>query len=129
MNVPANLRYTKSHEWIRLEGSVAYIGITDYAQDTLGDLVYIELPDKDRRVVEGEELTTIESVKAAEPIYSPLEGTIVEVNQQLDDSPELINAEPYEAFIFAVELTDPSSVGTLLSSDEYIAFVENETES
>ena len=129
MNYPEDLKYTKSHEWVRVDGKEAYIGITDYAQDTLGDLVYIELPETGSTVAADEELTTIESVKAAEPIYSPLEGKVVKVNGDLEDSPELINSDPYGAFIFVLELADPSVVEELMSAAEYAAFVESEKDS
>ncbi len=126
MNVPENLKYTKSHEWIRLDGSTAYVGITDYAQETLGDIVYIELPETGAAVSADEELTTIESVKAAEPIHSPLAGTVTEVNEELNDSPELINSQPYEAFIFALELEDTKAYEELMSPEEYTEFAEKE---
>ena len=108
MNVPEDLKYTESHEWIRLDGSKAFVGITDYAQESLGDIVYIELPATGSSVAADEELTTIESVKAAEPIYSPLPGIITEVNEELNDKPELLNSQPYEAYIFVLELEDPA---------------------
>ena len=95
------------------------MGITDYAQDSLGDIVYIELPDTGATVGADEEITTIESVKAAEPIYSPLAGKIAQVNEELEDSPELINSKPYEAYLFAVDLDDPSSYEELMSAADY----------
>ena len=129
MNVPENLKYTESHEWIRLEGGRAFVGITDYAQESLGDIVYIELPEVGATVAADEEITTIESVKAAEPIYSPLAGKIAQVNEDLDDSPELINSKPYEAYLFAVDLDDPTSYETLLSAADYTRFVESQEDS
>lgn len=129
MNTPDDLKYTESHEWVRIEGTKAYVGITDYAQDSLGDIVYIELPEVDKKVDKEEELTTIESVKAAEPIYSPLSGTVVEINEDLNDTPELINQKPYEAFLFAVEFSDSSEVDKLLSSAAYEEFVSKEESS
>ena len=126
MNLPENLKYTESHEWVRLEGKRAFVGITDYAQETLGDIVYIDLPEIGTEVDADEEITTIESVKAAEPIYSPLAGTIAMVNEDLNDSPESINSKPYEAYLFAVDLVDSDSYGSLMSSDEYARFVESE---
>ena len=126
MNVPENLKYTKSHEWVRLEGDTAFVGITDYAQETLGDIVYIELPEVGAVVAADEELTTIESVKAAEPIYSPLAGAIAQVNDELNDKPELINQKPYDAYIFAVKPEDSSSVEKLMSAQEYEKLVEAE---
>ena len=129
MNVPGDLKYTESHEWVRVEATRAYVGITDYAQDLLGDIVYIELPEVDKKVVKDEELTTIESVKAAEPIHSPLSGTVVEINEDLNETPELINQKPYEAFLFAVEISDTSEIGELLSNEDYEELVVKEESS
>lgn len=129
MNAPEDLKYTESHEWIKIEGSRAIVGITDYAQDSLGDIVYIELPDVDKQVDREEELTTIESVKAAEPIYSPLSGKVVETNHDLNDAPELINQKPYEAFLFIIEFSDTKELDALLSSSDYEAFVAKEESS
>lgn len=126
MNIPEHLKYTKSHEWVRLEGDTAYVGITDYAQHSLGDIVYVELPDVGRKVGSDEELTTIESVKAAEPIYSPLAGSIAAVNEELNDKPEIINEKPYEAFIFAVKMEDKAACDTLMNAKEYGELVEAE---
>ena len=129
MNTPADLAYTESHEWIKVEGKLARVGITDYAQDNLGDIVYIELPEVGKQVAKDEELTTIESVKAAEPIYSPVSGTIVEINEDLNDSPEIINQKPYEAFLFVVELSDETELKGLLSSGAYEEYVQKEESS
>lgn len=129
MNIPENLKYTKSHEWIRLDGNRAFVGITDYAQSSLGDIVYVELPDSGVSVAADEELTTIESVKAAEPIFSPLAGVIASVNEELNDKPELINTQPYDAYIFALDLDDTKAVDALLTAEDYGQFVEAEGES
>lgn len=126
MNTPENLKYAESHEWVRVDGDRAVVGITDHAQDSLGDIVYVELPENGATVAAGDEITTIESVKAAEPIFSPLSGTIVEVNEDLEDSPELINKDPYDAFIFVVEMSDPSEAETLMDASDYVDFVEEE---
>lgn len=126
MNVPDNLKYTRSHEWVRLEGARAFVGITDYAQESLGDIVYIELPEVGAHADADEELTTIESVKAAEPIYNPLAGTVALVNEELNDTPELINTRPYEAFLFALDLDNAESYEGLMSADEYTRFAEAE---
>ena len=126
MNVPENLKYTESHEWIRLEGNRAFVGITDYAQGSLGDIVYIELPEAGVTAAADEELTTIESVKAAEPIYSPLAGAIASVNEELNDKPELINSQPYDAYIFALDLEDTAAYDALMTPEEYAQFVEAE---
>ena len=124
MNIPENLKYTKSHEWVRIEGNTAYVGITDYAQQSLGDIVYIELPEVGTSVQADEELTTIESVKAAEPISSPVTGSVIKVNEELNDKPEIINERPYEAYIFAVELDEAAADEGLMSAEEYTEFVE-----
>ena len=126
MNVPADLKYTESHEWVRVEATRAYVGITDYAQESLGDIVYIELPEVDKNVAKDEELTTIESVKAAEPIHSPLSGKVVEVNEDLNETPEIINQKPYQAFLFALEISDTSEIGRLLSNKDYEELVAKE---
>lgn len=128
MNIPEDLKYTKSHEWIRVEGNRATVGITDYAQDSLGDIVYIELPEVDTEVSADEELTTIESVKAAEPIFAPLAGILVEVNDALTDSPEQINDDPYGTPLFVIELSDPSEVDALLDAGAYRKAVEAESD-
>ena len=126
MSSPKNLRYTKSHEWIRVDGKIAYVGITDYAQDSLGDIVYIELPETGRDVSPDEELTTIESVKAAEPIFAPIAGKLIEVNGDLEASPEKVNTDPYGSFLFALEIANDLDLSTLLSAEEYDSFVAEE---
>lgn len=119
MNFPKDLKYSEEHEWVRMEGKKAYIGITDYAQDSLGDVVYIELPKVGSEIKKGEEVTNIESVKAASAIYTPVSGTIVEVNSELDSAPELINQKPYDAYIFCVEVKDPKELDSLLDAQGY----------
>ncbi len=126
MAAPEELKFLKSHEWVRVEGSTAYVGISDHAQEELGDIVFVELPDEGDEFEKGEEVTNIESVKAASPIYSPVSGKIVKVNEELDDSPELINQKPYETFIFAVEMSDSSELGSLLSYEDYQKSIEEE---
>jgi glycine cleavage system H protein len=95
MNVPQNLLYTKDHEWVRIEGDLAVVGITDFAQGELGDIVFVQLPEKGARIAQGESLGTIEAVKAVADIYSPLSGEVVEANTALGDKPELMNQQPY----------------------------------
>ena len=126
MAAPEELKFLKSHEWVRVEGSTAYVGISDHAQEELGDIVFVELPDEGDEFGKGEEVTNIESVKAASPIYSPVSGKIVKVNEELDDSPELINQKPYETFIFAVEMSDSSELDSLLSYEDYQKSIEEE---
>ena len=126
MKNPENLRYTREHEWVRLDGDTAYIGITDHAQDSLGDIVYVELPETGREIGAGDEASNIESVKAAAPVYSPVSGTVVEINSELDPTPELINQKPYETFIFAVKMTDPGQADALMSRQDYESFLAEE---
>jgi glycine cleavage system H protein len=128
MNVPENLKYTETHEWVRIEGDTAYVGISDHAQEALGDIVFVEIPEPDEDVKKGEEIATIESVKAASAIYAPLSGTIAETNNELEDTPELINQKPYEAFIFSINMSDPAEADELLSADAYLKFLEQSLE-
>lgn len=119
--VPDNLKYTQTHEWVRLEsdGSVT-VGITDHAQQLLGDMVFVELPTIDREAQQGAEIAVVESVKAASDIYSPISGKIVAVNQELNTIPELINQDPYEkGWIFRLIPNDPSEINQLLNSADY----------
>ena len=128
MNVPGNLKYAQTHEWVRVEDGLAYIGITDYAQESLGDIVYVEIPEMDAGIKKGEEAANIESVKAASAIYAPASGRIAKVNEDLDETPELINQKPYEAFIFAIDMSDPSELEDLMDSEAYKKFLEQEEE-
>jgi len=129
MNFPKDLKYSKTHEWVRVENNIAYIGITDYAQSALGDIVYVEIPGVDEEFSKDEEVTTIESVKAASSINTPVSGTIIEVNDELEETPELLNQKPYDTFIFAVDMADPSELEDLMDADAYEEFVEQEKES
>lgn len=120
------LKYSKEHEWVKLEGDRAYIGITDYAQDSLGDIVFVELPEEGEELEAGDVLGAVESVKAASDIYAPISGKVVEVNEELEDAPEMINEEPYEAWIAVLEISDPSELEDLLSAEEYEKLCEEE---
>ncbi len=127
MNYPENLKYTKDHEYVRVEGNKAYVGITFHAQDQLGDVVFVELPEVDSEIKKGEVLATVESVKAVSDVYAPVSGIVVEVNDILTDSPETINNDPYgEGWICAVELSDVSELDDLMSSDDYQKLVEED---
>ena len=124
-NIPADLRYAASHEWTRQEadGTVT-IGITDHAQDLLGDVVFVELPDVGRTVSAGEECAVVESVKAASDIYAPVSGEVVAVNEALSDGPELVNSEPYEgAWFFKIKPSDSSELDKLMDADAYSASI------
>jgi glycine cleavage system H protein len=125
MEFPEELRYSEEHEWVAVEGARARIGITDFAQDSLGDVVYVELPSVGANVMAHASCAEIESTKSVSEIFSPVTGTIVEVNAALDDAPEQVNADPYGAgWIFAVEMADPSEVDALLDVAAYRALVE-----
>ena len=113
------LYYTSSHEWVKIEDGFAYIGISDYAQHSLGEIVFVELPEEDDSVTAGEEFSAIESVKAASDVISPVTGTIVMINDDLEDSPELINEDSYENWIVKVELDDKSELEALMNAEEY----------
>ncbi|MBF8376398.1 glycine cleavage system protein GcvH [Alicyclobacillus mali] len=120
MNIPEGLKYSREHEWVRVEGSRAYIGITDYAQDELGDIVYVELPDKGAEVRAGDTFGTVESVKTVSDLYAPVSGRVVEVNESLADAPEKVNESPYEeAWMIVVEMSDPSELEALLDGEAY----------
>ncbi len=121
-NTPAELKYAASHEWARLEGDVVTVGITDHAQDALGDLVYVELPTVGDQVSAGDEAGVVESVKAASDIYAPVSGEIIAVNESLADTPETVNSEPYEGgWLYKIKASDVSELDKLLSADEYAA--------
>jgi glycine cleavage system H protein len=113
------LYYTNTHEWVRVEDEFAFIGITDYAQESLGEIVFVELPEEEDQVEAGEEFSAIESVKAASDVLSPVTGIIVLINDDLEDSPELINEDPYENWIVKVELEDKTELNKLLNAEEY----------
>lgn len=119
-NVPANLKYTEQHEWLRLEGDVAVVGITDHAQAALGDLVFVELPAKGRQVKAGEAFVVVESVKAASEVYAPVSGEVVEVNDALSSNPALINSAPYEGgWICKIKASDKGELNKLLEAAQY----------
>ncbi len=125
---PDDRKYQKTHEWVRVEDGLAYIGITDYAQESLGDIVFVELPEKGDSLGKGDEITTIESVKAASPIYTPVDGTIQEVNAELEDTPELINQDPYNTFIVIIKMEGSLDESELMDNNAYDEFVEQEKE-
>ena len=119
MNIPQNLKYTQDDEWVRIEGEFAYVGITDYAQEQLGNVVYVDAPEVDDEVSQGEEFGAVESVKAASDLMSPVSGTVVEVNEALADSPELINEDAYANWIIKVQLSDKSELDNLMDAAAY----------
>jgi len=127
MEFPESLKYTKEHEWVRVEGGKAVVGITDHAQDELGDIVFVELPEVGSDVEQNETFGTVESVKAVSDLFSPLSGEVLEVNEALKDEPELINSSPYkDGWMLVVDISDESELDSLLSAKEYEAYIEEE---
>ncbi|PKM21615.1 MAG: glycine cleavage system protein H [Gammaproteobacteria bacterium HGW-Gammaproteobacteria-14] len=127
-NIPAELRYAKSHEWIRLEDDgTAYVGISEHAQEAMGDLVYVELPDVGAKVASSDETGVVESVKAASDIYAPVSGEILEVNETLADSPELVNQDCYgDGWLYRIKIVDKAELDDLMSAEEYAAQLEED---
>lgn len=124
MNAPKDLKYTKSHEWVRIENETATIGISDYAQDELGDITYLELPEVGDSVTATDPLGIIESVKAATDVYAPLDGEVMERNETVVDTPELVNQSPYDSgWMIKISISDPAQVDTLMDSSQYEAHV------
>ena len=120
MTFPENIKYTKEHEWVRAEGEICVVGITDYAQGELGDIVFVELPAKGRQVKQGETFGTIEAVKAVSDLYAPLSGEVVEVNSQLDKDSELVNKEPYTSgWMIKIKMSNKSELLALLDVQKY----------
>jgi glycine cleavage system H protein len=127
MSFPSELKYSKDHEWVRVDGSKAVIGITAHAAEALGDVVFVELPEVDDSVAANDAFGSVESVKAVSDIFSPVSGKIVAINEALLDSPELVNSDPYgEGWMIEVEMDDPAELDELLSAGDYEAFLKEE---
>ena len=125
MSIPTEIKYTKEHEWISLDGEVAMIGITDHAQSQLGDIVFVELPDVDSEINQNDTFGVIEAVKTVADLFAPVKGLIIELNSSLEDSPDLINSDPYGAgWIIKVKVTNSNQYDDLMSSDEYEEFIK-----
>jgi glycine cleavage system H protein len=125
--VRTNLNYAASHEWIELEDGIATVGISDYAQEALGDVVFVELPEMDQAYQAGDEIAVIESVKAASDIYAPVAGIVVAVNEALEAEPEVVNNSPYEAgWIFKLSLSEPEAAQDLLTAEQYLTLCESQ---
>ena len=125
MTTPAGLKYTKEHEWIKVEGNVGTIGITAFAQDQLGDVVFVELPTVGRVLKQGEQFGVVESVKTVSDLYSPVTGKVIEINGDLDGAPETVNSSPYEGgWMLKIELANPAEVDALLDAAAYELFVK-----
>jgi glycine cleavage system H protein len=123
----SDTRYTRDHEWVQLDGDIATVGITDHAQEALGDVVFVELPEVDRVVAESEACAVVESVKAASDVYAPLAGKVIEINEMIVEDPSLVNGDPTgEAWFFKLELSDPDAFEALMDEDAYTAFVASE---
>ncbi len=122
MNVLDGMKYSKDHEWVKAEGKQAFIGITDYAQHQLGDIVFVELPNVGADLAAGDAIGVVESVKSASDIFTPVSGKVVQVNETLPDSPEKLNKEPYAQWIAVLELHDAAELESLMSADEYSQF-------
>jgi glycine cleavage system H protein len=124
MNVPANLKYTKEHEWIRIEGEIAYVGITDYAQSELGEIVFVEVETVGETLNEGEVFGTIEAVKTVSDLYLPVDGEVLEFNEELESNPELVNDDPYgKGWMVKIGVSNLEQLSTLLSDKEYEALI------
>lgn len=121
----SDLKYSQDHEWVRVEGNKAVVGITDYAQEELGEVVYIELPEVDEEFAQGDEISSIESVKAASPVINPLSGTVTEVNESLEDEPEALNSDPFGSWIYALEMEDSSQLDELMDEKAYKSYIES----
>ena len=127
MNFPDDLKYTRDHEWCRINGNRAIVGITDHAQDALGDIVYLELPDVGDAVKKGETFGVVESTKAVSELFAPVSGKVVEVNDPLSDAPETVNEDPYEeGWMIVIEPSDPKELESLMDAKTYRAFVEEQ---
>lgn len=127
MEILQDLYYTNDHEWIKVKDDKAYIGITDYAQNALGEIVYVEMPEVDDELSKGDVFGVVESVKAASDSYMPVSGKILEINEALENSPELINQKPYESWIIAIEMSDKSELKNLMKHKEYEEFCNKES--
>lgn len=126
MKTYAGMKYSKEHEWVREEDGLLYIGITDFAQNALGDIVFVEVPNEGKKVKSGDQLAVVESVKTASDVYSPVSGKVTRVNDALTDSPELLNQEPYENWIAAVEPEDMAELESLMNEEQYNEFCAKE---
>lgn len=119
-----SLRYSETHEWVKVEGDIAIVGVTDFAQSEMGDITYVDMPDVDDEVVKDEEFGALESVKASSDLISPVSGVVVENNEALEDAPELVNQDPYETWIIKVKMSDPEELNDLISAEEYTKLTE-----
>lgn len=119
-----SLRYSETHEWVKVEGDIAIVGVTDFAQSEMGDITYVDMPDIDDEVVKDEEFGALESVKASSDLICPVSGVVVENNEALEDAPELVNQDPYANWIIKVKMSDPEELNDLISAEEYTKLTE-----
>jgi len=127
MKVPKELKYTEEHEWVKVEGDIAIVGITDFAQNELSDIVYVELPEVGKNIKKGDVIATVEAVKTVADVYSPVSGEIIEVNEKLKDEPSIINNDPYgEGWIAKVKMENPEEISALLDHEAYTKLIEEE---
>ena len=125
MKIPGDLKYTREHEWVKIEGNLARVGITDFAQKELGDLVFVELPELDDDFTAGDAFAVLESVKAAADVYAPLAGVVVEINDELEDDPSLVNSDPYgDGWLAVIEMAEDADLSGLMDAEEYRRFAE-----
>ncbi len=126
---PEDLKYSKDHTWVRVEGDEGTVGITDYAQESMGDIVYVDVPEEEDQIEAGEEVAEVESTKATSSVISPVSGTVIEVNEDIEDSPETINEDPYgDGWIVRIKISDSSELKGLMGIEAYQRFVEEESE-
>jgi len=129
MNFPDDLKYTKEHEWVRVKGSVATVGITDWAQDQLGEIVFVELPEEGEEIEKDDTFGVVESTKSVNDLYVPMSGSVVEVNDPILDSPEIINEDCYgEGWLIRIEVSNKEELGELMSAEQYEAYIKEESE-
>ncbi|WP_430885065.1 glycine cleavage system protein GcvH [Fusibacter sp. JL216-2] len=126
MKVLSGLYYSEDHEWVRVEGNIGYIGISDFAQHELGDIVYVELPDEDDEFEKGDSLGAIESVKAASDVLIPISGRVIEINDELEDAPEKVNEDAFDAWLIKVEISDEGELADLMNAEAYEKFIKEE---
>lgn len=127
MEIPEELKFTEDHEWVLVENDVVTVGVSDFAQESLGDIVFVELPNVGAKVEAGKAFGVVESVKAVSDVYAPVSGQVVEINEELPDAPEVINTSPYEdGWMIKIKLEDPSELDALMDADAYQEFLENE---
>lgn len=123
--IPENLKYTEEHEWVLVEGNTAQIGITDFAQSSLGDIVFVELPDEETELSKDSSFGVVESIKSVSDLYIPVDGKVIEKNTELEDSPEKINEDAYTSWLIKIELNDASQIESLMNAEEYKSFCED----